>query len=140
MSKFNTLVVNKDEMVMEGETSSVPVWESTEDNPVPVGYQILIALPPKLNMEKVGSLFVPDDVRDREHTASIVGQVLAMGPDCYSDKTKFPGDTWCKVGDWVIFRSYAGTRFVMNKQEFRLLNDDTVQAVVGNPRLIERAV
>ena len=50
------------------------------------------------------------------------------------DESKFPNGPYCKEGDFVIFRSYSGTRFKIDKQEFRLINDDTVEAVVDDPR------
>ena len=106
--------------------------------PVPGGYHILVALPAATDKSE-GGIFLPDALKDREHTASITGNVIAMGPDCYLDKTKFPTGPWCKEGDWILFRSYSGTRFKVKGQEFRILNDDTVQAVVADPRLIERA-
>jgi co-chaperonin GroES (HSP10) len=55
------------------------------------------------------------------------------------DQDKFPTGPWCNVGDWVIFRSYSGTRLKIGEQEFRLINDDTVEAVVEDPRTIDRA-
>jgi len=39
----------------------------------------------------------------------------------------------------VIFRSYSGTRFKVGGKEFRLINDDTVEAVVDDPRGYTRA-
>ena len=76
---------------------------------------------------------------DWKHVASIFGYVVAMGEDAYQDKAKFPNGPWCKIGDWVIFRSYSGTRLKVEDQEFRLINDDTVEAVVDSPAKIERA-
>jgi co-chaperonin GroES (HSP10) len=61
-----------------------------------------------------------------------------MGADAYKDKDKFPNGAYCKVGDFVIFRSYSGTRFKIHTQEFRLINDDTVEAVVDDPRGYKR--
>jgi co-chaperonin GroES (HSP10) len=105
--------------------------------PVPVGYHMLIALPPQ--GEKIGNVFIPDDLKAREHTASIVGNVLAMGPDCYLDTVKFPTGPWCKVGDWILMKSYTGARFKIKEQEFRIINDDSILSVVADPRFIERA-
>ena len=65
--------------------------------------------------------------------AAVLGVVLAMGPDAYTDATKFPSGPWCEVGDWILFRSYSGTRIKRGPQEFRLINDDTVEAVVADP-------
>jgi co-chaperonin GroES (HSP10) len=62
-----------------------------------------------------------------------------MGSEAYSDLDKFPDGAYCSSGDWVIFRSYSGTRFKISGQEFRLINDDTVEATVSDPRSIERA-
>ena len=64
---------------------------------------------------------------------------LVVGPDAYKDGDKFPSGPYCKEGDFVIFRSYSGTRFKIEKQEFRLINDDTVEAVVDDPRGYTRA-
>jgi hypothetical protein len=64
---------------------------------------------------------------------------VKAGPDAYGDKDKFPNGPYCKEGDFVIFRSYSGTRFKIEKQEFRLINDDTVEAVVEDPRGYTRA-
>lgn len=113
------------------------VAELKELLPKPAGYRLLIAMPGA--QEKVGNIYMPDDLRDREKTASIYGNVIAVGPDAYKDQTKFPNGPWCQEGDWVIFRSYSGTRFKVKGQEFRLINDDTVEGVAEDPRNIERA-
>ena len=81
---------------------------------------------------------MPDQIRDAEGIASIIGFVVSMGADAYKDKDKFPNGAYCKVGDFVIFRSYSGTRFKIHTQEFRLINDDTVEAVVDDPRGYKR--
>lgn len=105
--------------------------------PQPQGYRILLAMP-LLEDKTMGGIIRPDDLRSREETASIVGNVVSLGPDAYRDKAKFPTRAWCKEGDWVMFRSYSGTRLKVKGQEFRLINDDNVEAVVADPRLIER--
>jgi co-chaperonin GroES (HSP10) len=64
--------------------------------------------------------------------------VLALGPDCYGDKGRFPTGPWCKAGDFVLVRSYSGTRFKVRGQELRLINDDMVEAVVEDPRGFSR--
>ncbi len=105
--------------------------------PHPAGYRILIAIA-KME-EKIGSIFTPEQYRKLEETASIVGCVISMGDEAYADKDKYPFGPWCRVGDWVVFRAYSGTRLKIGEQEFRLINDDTVEAVVDDPRQIKRA-
>ena len=75
---------------------------------------------------------------DIEETSSVVGFVIAMGPDCYTDKKRFPNGPWCKEGDFVLMRAYSGTRIKIHSQEFRIINDDTPEAVVDDPRGISR--
>lgn len=126
-----------EEQVSEEEVVDEKMAELVELLPRPTGYRLLVALPPVT--EKIGSVFLPDDLKMREHTASIVGHVIAMGPDAYYDKNKFPLGPWCEKGDWVMFRAYSGSRFKVKDQEFRLINDDTVEAVVEDPRAVARA-
>jgi hypothetical protein len=55
------------------------------------------------------------------------------------DTTKFPNGAWCKEGDFILVRTYSGTRFKIFGKEFRLINDDQVDAVVQDPRGLTRA-
>ena len=105
--------------------------------PKPKGYKLLIS-PVEVDEKTEGGLYMPDQIRDAEGIASIIGFVVSMGADAYKDKDKFPNGAYCKVGDFVIFRSYSGTRFKIHTQEFRLINDDTVEAVVDDPRGYKR--
>jgi|TARA_S200002703_G_scaffold42819_2_gene37227 chaperonin GroES len=105
--------------------------------PEPVGYRLLIAIPEK--EEKTdGGILLPEDMRKREEAASMVGMVLKIGPDAYKDVERFPNGPWCKEGDFILMRSYSGTRIDVHGQEFRIVNDDSVEAVVEDPRGIKR--
>ena len=106
--------------------------------PEPSGYRLLIAVP-EISEKTEGGVFMPEQLKKAEETASIVGFVVKAGPEAYSDENKFPSGPWCKEGDFVIFRSYSGTRFKVMGKEFRLINDDTVEAVVEDPRGYSRA-
>ena len=101
--------------------------------PKPKGYKLLIS-PVQIDEKTEGGVYMPDAIRDAEGIASIIGFVVKMGDDAYKDKEKFPNGAYCKEGDFVIFRSYSGTRFKIHNEEFRLINDDTVEAVVDDPR------
>jgi len=65
--------------------------------------------------------------------------VVKLGPDCYADTTRFPSGPSCKEGDFIIVRPNSGTRLKIHGREFRILNDDSVEAVVEDPRGITRA-
>jgi len=106
--------------------------------PEPRGYRILIAIP-EITVKTEGGVIIPDKIRNAEETASLIGVVLKVGSEAYSDPSRFPNGAWCKEGDFVMFRSYSGTRFKVHGKEFRLINDDTVEAVVEDPRGYSRA-
>ena len=106
--------------------------------PKPQGYKILIGVP-EVSDKTEGGVFMPDGLKSAEETASIIGFVMNLGPDAYAYKDKFPNGPYCGEGDFVIFRSYSGTRFKIHGKEFRLINDDTVEAVVDDPRGYTRA-
>jgi chaperonin GroES len=106
--------------------------------PEPSGYKLLIK-PLEVKEKTDSGIYMPDALKNAEQTASVIGFVVKAGPDAYMDTEKFPNGPYCKEGDFVIFRSYSGTRFKVDKQEFRLINDDTVEAVVDDPRGYTRA-
>jgi len=101
--------------------------------PKPQGYKILIALPEPEEKTEGGIIKYARSLQDEE-VGSIVGMVLKLGPDTYSDPQRFPSGAFCKEGDWILMRSYSGTRFKVHGKEFRLINDDSVEAVVEDPR------
>ena len=106
--------------------------------PKPVGYMILVALP-KVEEAYESGIIKADRTRHEEYILSTMGAVIDMGEQAYADKDRFPTGPWCKVGDFVMFRPNTGTRFKVNGSEYRLMNDDSIQAVVADPRGIVRA-
>jgi co-chaperonin GroES (HSP10) len=106
--------------------------------PEPSGYHILVALPEAEEAYDSG-LIKADETRRFEEVLATVFFVVKLGPDCYKDTGKFPTGPWCKEGDFVLARPNSGTRLKIHGREFRLINDDTVEAVVQDPRGITRA-
>ena len=101
--------------------------------PDPKGYKILVALPDP-EKEFDGGILKSNKTLSEEEIGSIFGMVIKLGPDCYNDKNRFPSGPSCKEGDWIIMRPYSGTRLKIHGKEFRLINDDSVEAVVEDPR------
>ena len=109
--------------------------------PIPTGWKLLCIVP-EVDAKIAGTSL--DLVRDtatlrQEEHATTVLFVLRVGPDAYKDPAKFPNGAWCKEGDFVLVRTYSGTRFKIFGKEFRLINDDQVDAVVQDPRGLTRA-
>lgn len=105
--------------------------------PRPSGYRLLIELPsPKEKTD--GGLYKAKSTMKDEEVGAICGRVIDKGPDAYCDKSRFPNGPYCEIGDWILMRAYSGTRFQFGGKEWRLLNDDSVAAVVKDPAGIAR--
>jgi co-chaperonin GroES (HSP10) len=107
--------------------------------PKPVGYRVLVALPQVEETFGETGLLKSTTTMSQEHIMSIIGLVLDMGDQAYSDEERFPTGPWCKPGDYVMFRMNTGTRFKVGGIEYRLMNDDSIEALVADPRGITRA-
>ena len=114
--------------------------EKAKQLPKPSGYRILCAIPEaeKQFEESEIGLMKADETMRNEETLTTVLFVVELGPDCYKDTTKFPTGPWCKQGDFILIRPYAGSRLVIHGREFRIINDDTVEGIVDDPRGIKR--
>ena len=116
----------------------IPVEDRAKQLPIPSGYRILCAIPEVDDTFDGSNLLKPDDLIKRDETLSTVLFVVELGADCYKDEKRFPNGPYCKPGDFVLVRPNAGTRLVIHGKEFRIINDDTVEAVVQYPRGITR--
>ena len=100
--------------------------------PKPTGWRLLV-LPFKMKEKTKGGVILAEDTLERQQVASQVGLVMAMGPQCYADKERYPEGPWCKEKDWIMFARYAGSRIKIEGGEMRLLNDDEVLATIDSP-------
>jgi len=107
--------------------------------PDPTGWRILCVIPQAKETFDGTGIIKAETFKSTEEQTSHVLFVLKLGPDAYTDKAKFPSGPWCKEGDFVLVRAYAGTRFKLFGQESRLLNDDQVDGVIEDPRGVSRA-
>ena len=111
--------------------------EKAKQLPEPVGYRILCALPDAEKTYESG-IIKADTTLHFEEVLSTVFFVVKMGPDCYKDPARFPNGPWCKVGDFILARPNTGTRLKNHGREFRIINDDSVEGIVQDPRGITR--
>ena len=111
--------------------------EKAKQLPEPSGYRILCAIPEVDDTYESGILKA-DTTIHYEEVLSTVFFVVKMGPDCYKDASRFPTGPWCKVGDFILARPNSGTRLKIHGREFRIINDDSVEGIVEDPRGITR--
>ena len=125
--------------VTELDINEVDEQELEAQLPRPVGYRILIAMPEIEETYTNTKVLKTTTAIHQEHIMSIIGLVLDMGDQAYSDVERFGDKPWCEVGDYVMFRANTGTRFKVGGIEYRLMNDDSIEAVVSDPRGVSRA-
>ena len=123
---------NKDLVGLKRSEEQTEVTTEKTKLPNPTGWRILV-LPFKMGEKTKGGVLLGQETLDRQQVASQCGNVIAMGDACYRDKERYPSGPWCKVGDWVIFARYAGSRIEIEGGEVRLLNEDEVLATVQDP-------
>ena len=101
------------------------------------GYRILCAIP-EAEKEFESGILKSDETLKHDELLTTVLFVVDLGPECYKDTERYPTGPWCKQGDFILVRPNCGTRLVINGREFRIINDDSVEAVVQDPRGISR--
>ena len=114
-----------------------PVEDKAKQIPDPATYHLLCMLP-QAKEEYDGGLLKANQTMQFEELLSPVLFVAKIGPDAFKDATRFPSGASCKVGDFVLVRPNTGTRMKIHGTEWRLINDDSIQAVVQDPRGIQR--
>jgi co-chaperonin GroES (HSP10) len=130
------LATNPDNPVIIGSISKT-IEEKASQLPKPSGYHILCAIPEQ-EKEFDSGIIKADSTIHYEELLTTVLFVVSLGQDCYTDATRFPSGAWCKVGDFILVRPNAGSRLVIHGKEFRMINDDSVEAVVLDPRGVKR--
>lgn len=128
-------------LLTDGNTvTALPQFEEEKARqlPDPVTYHLLCMVP-KAEDEYESGIVKAGQTMIYEELLSPVLFVAKMGPDCYKDPIRFPSGPSCKVGDFVLVRPNTGTRLKIHGTEWRLINDDSVEAVVQDPRGLKRA-
>ena len=124
-----------------GNLSKLP--EKVEDKatqlPKAAGYHILCMVPQVEEEYSESGILKSAQTQQYEEVLTPVLFVMDVGPDAYADKERFPSGPLCKVGDFVLIRPSSGSRLKIHGREFRVINDDSVEAVVQDPRGITRA-
>ena len=135
ISKPKIHLPNKELVGLKKSEEQKEVTNEKAKLPKPTGWRMLV-LPFRMDEKTKGGVLLGQETIERQQVASQCGNVLAMGPQCYMDKERYPNGPWCKVGDWVIFARYAGSRIQIEGGEIRLLNEDEILATVKNPDII----
>jgi co-chaperonin GroES (HSP10) len=115
------------------------VDQKAKQLPDPKTFHILCVVPDAMEEYAESSLIKSSQTMHYEEVLTPVLFVVKLGPDAYGDKSRFPNGPSCKEGDFIIVRPNSGTRMKIHGREFRILNDDSFEATVEDPRGITRA-
>lgn len=109
--------------------------------PDPKTYHLLCVVPEAMEeyADSDVGLVKSDKTMHYEEVLTPVLFVVKLGPDAFKNEKLFPSGPSCKEGDFVIVRPNSGTRLRIHGREFRIINDESVEAVVEDPRGIARA-
>ena len=132
ISKPKIHLPNKELVGLKKSEEQKEVTNEKAKLPKPTGWRMLV-LPFRMDEKTKGGIIMNETTLEKQQVASQCGNVLAMGTQCYTDKERYPEGPWCKVGDWVIFARYAGSRIQIEGGEIRLLNEDEILATIENP-------
>jgi co-chaperonin GroES (HSP10) len=133
MSEFDVAAVD-----LSGILNKTPE-EKAKQLPDPKTFHMLCMVPEAEEEIEGSSLVKTATMMHYEEVLTPVLFVVKLGPDCYKDATRFPSGPSCVEGDFIIVRPNSGTRLKIHGREFRIINDDSVEAVVEDPRGIQRA-
>lgn len=99
------------------------------------GWRLIIK--PREVTDKIGNIHLPDSAKEVQRLAAVVAQVVSVGTDAYTGEKFHQDEPWCKLGDWVLIAKFAGMRFKVDKEEYRIINDDDILAVCDNPDTVQ---
>jgi co-chaperonin GroES (HSP10) len=135
MTEFNLAAVDLSGILNK------PSEDKAKQLPDPRTFHILCVVPEAMQeyAESEAGIIKSSQSMHFEEVLTPVLFVVKLGPDCYKDTTRFPSGPSCKEGDFIVVRPNSGTRLKIHGREFRILNDDSVEAVVEDPRGITRA-
>lgn len=99
------------------------------DMPRPCGWRVL--LKPMKAPDRIGSILLSDESKSATQFKMAVAEVISVGPEAYT------GDrfttAWCKPGDYVFIGKYAGSPLTYAGEDYKMVNDDEIIAVVPDP-------
>ena len=107
---------------------------SKKNLPKPAGYRLLLK-PREIENKTAGGIILTDELVEHAKFSCVISQIIDMGPDAYKDHNK-ANTEWAKIGDWVLTGKYVGLKVKHDGEEYSLINDDEVVAVVLDPTKI----
>ena len=135
LSASSQKIITPDKTLVGVKKSEKKEIDESSKLPEPSGWRLLV-LPFTPKEKTKGGILIAQESLDKLRVGTNCGYVLKVGPLAYQDREKYPTGPWCKVGDWVIFARYAGSRLPIEGGEVRILNDDEVLGTIKDPESV----
>jgi chaperonin GroES len=87
----------------------------------------LVIQPLEASEQTKGGIVLPDTAKEKPQE----GKVVAAGPGKKTDDGKLVALS-VKVGDIVLYGKYSGTEITVDGEEYLIVKEDDVLAIVGN--------
>lgn len=92
------------------------------------GFNVLVK--PKAVEDKIGSIIIPDDHKDKLAYGVTEGELMALSPVAFTYETWPEGTRLPKVGDRVVFSKFVGAKIEGDDGiEYRVMEDKEILAV-----------
>jgi len=92
----------------------------------PLNDRVLVKRMEEVQVTK-GGILIPDTAKEKP----IEGKVIAVGPGKMSDQGQRMA-LQLKEGDRVLFGKYAGTEIKMEGEEYLMMREEDILAVIGD--------
>ncbi len=106
-------------------TAPAPSKSGTKVSIRPLGSKVIVKRDTADEKTESG-LYLPEKAKDKPKS----GAVLAVGPGPINEDSGSRIPLSVKVGDKVLFNSYAGTEVKMNNQDLLIMDEDEILAIV----------
>ena len=90
----------------------------------PIGDRLLVEVLEETDLNKVGSIYVPDTAKERPQQ----GKVVAVGEGKRDGKDLIPMSV--KPGDVILYGKYSGSEVKYEDKEYLIMSESDVLAVI----------
>lgn len=117
----------------DSEVHNLVMEEVGEDIMFATGCKILLKL--WVPSDKKNGYYIPETMRSND--MSVVGKIIGLGGDAFTDPYRFPSGAPATYGEWVVFRPYEDQKMKVNGHLVTFVNDDRIQSFTTNPSNVQ---
>jgi hypothetical protein len=117
----------------DAEVHKLVMEEIGEDVVFATGAKVLLKL--WVPSEMKNGFYIPETMRKNDMT--VVGKIIGLGGDAFTDPYRFPSGPPSTYGEWVLFRPYEDQKIKVNGHLVTHINDDRLQSFTTMPANVQ---